>query len=71
MRGPPEDHLRESRKRNLLVEEETVLLQELVLGDVAGQDVVGGEIAAVEGEEEIAEPGVGCLGERVQDRVQE
>lgn len=35
------------------------------------QDVVGGEIAAVEGEEEITEPSVWRRGEGVEDRVEE
>lgn len=46
-------------------------LEQVVLADVAGKYVVGSQVAAVEGEEEVAEPVVGGFGERVQDRVQE
>ena len=54
VRGPAEDHLRQRGERDLLVEEDAVLGEEFVLGDVTCQDVVGGEVAAVEGEEEVA-----------------
>ena len=46
-------------------------LQQLVLADVAGQNVVGGQISTVEGEEQLAEPVVRGLGQRVENRVQE
>ena len=65
VRGAAEDHLGQCGQRDLLVQEEAVLLEQLVLGDVAGEDVVGGEVAAVEGEEEVAEPGVRRLGHGV------
>jgi hypothetical protein len=48
-----------------------VFFQERVLGDVVGKDAVGGEIAAVEGEEEVAQPGVLGFVEGVEDRVEE
>lgn len=47
-----------------------MLLKQLVLGDVAGQDIVRSKVAAVEGKQEVAQPAVRRLGERVQDRVQ-
>lgn len=60
-----EDHLRERGQRDLLVQEDAVLLQQAVLGDVARQHVVGRQVAAVEGEEEVPQPGVRRLRERV------
>lgn len=45
--------------------------EELIFGDVAGEDVVGGQVASVEGEEEVAEPGVGRVDEGVEDWVEE
>ena len=66
-----EDGFSESGEGDLLVEEDLVLFEELVLADVYGEDVVGCQVATVEGEEEIAQPGVGSLGERVEDWVQE
>lgn len=45
--------------------------EELVLADVAGQHVVRSEIAPVEGEKEVAKPGVRRFRERVEDRVHE
>lgn len=71
VRGPTEDHLRQRGQGDLLVQENAVLLEQLVLGDVSGEDVVGGQVAAVEGEQELAQPAVRRLGEGVQDRVQE
>lgn len=71
VRGPVEDHLRERGQRDLLVQEDAVVLEQAVLGDVAREHVVGRQVAAVEGEEEVAQPGVRGLRERVQDRVQE
>jgi hypothetical protein len=47
-----------------------VRLQQLVLADVTCQHVVGGEVATVEGEEQLAEPVVRGLVQRVEDRVQ-
>lgn len=71
VRRPTEDHLCQRGQRDLLIQEDPVGLEQLVLADVTGQHVVGGQIAAVEGEEEVAEPVVGGFGERVQDWVQE
>lgn len=45
--------------------------KQLVLADVPGQDVIRGQVAAVESEEEIAQPGVWRLRERIQHGVQE
>lgn len=71
MRRAPEDHLRQRGKRNLLVHEHAVRLEQLVLANVAGEHVVCGQIAPVEGEEQVAQPVVWCLGQGIQDRVQE
>jgi hypothetical protein len=65
MRGTVEDHLRECRERDLLVQEYPVGLQQLVLADVTGQHIVGSQITPVEGEEKLAEPVVRGLSERV------
>lgn len=67
VRGPPEDRLRQRGQRDLHVQEIAVRFEEFVLGDVAGQDIVGRQIAAIECEEEVAEPGVRCFGQRVRD----
>lgn len=48
-----------------------MFFEELVLADVSGEHVVRGQVAAVEGEEEVAKPGVRGFGERVEDRVHE
>jgi hypothetical protein len=66
-----EDHFCQRRERDLLVQELTVRLQQLVLADVAGQHVVGGQVATVEGEEQLAEPVVRGLVQRVENWVQE
>jgi len=66
-----EDHLRQRGQGDLLVEEGLVRLEQLVLVDVAGEDIVGCQVAAVEGEEQLAQPVVRCLGQGVQDRVEE
>lgn len=71
VRRAAEDHLRQRGQGNLLVQEDPVRLEQLVLADVAGQHVVGGQVAAVEGEEEVAQPVVRGFGQRVEDRVQE
>lgn len=71
VRWTTEDHLCQRGQRDLLVQEDPVGLEQLVLADIPGQHVVGCQVAAVEGEEEVAEPVVGGFGERVQDRVQE
>ena len=68
--GTTEDSLSQGGERDLLVEEDLVLFEKLVLGDVDGQDVVGGQVATVEGEEEVAQPGVGCFGEGIEHWVQ-
>lgn len=47
-----------------------MLLKQRDFGDVAGEDVVCGQVAAVEGEEQVAEPRVGCVDERIEDRVE-
>lgn len=46
-------------------------LEELVLADVACEDIVGGQVAAVESEKELAKPVVRCLGQGIQNRVKE
>lgn len=71
MGRPTEDCFSKSGEGDLLVEENLVLFEELVLADVYGEDVVGCQVAPVEGEEEIAQPGVRGLGERVEDWMQE
>ena len=71
MRGAAENRLREGGERDLLVQEGLVFLEEGHLCDVAGQHVVGGEIAAVEGEEQVAQPGVRGADEAVEDGVQQ
>jgi hypothetical protein len=48
-----------------------VRAQQRVAGGVALQRAVGGQVAAVEGEEEAAQPVVRPAGEGVEDRVQE
>lgn len=67
---PAEDHLRQRGERDLLIQERAVFFEEAILGDIAGEDVVGGEIAAVEREEEIAEPVVGSFGQGIEDGVE-
>lgn len=42
VRRAAEYHFRQCRKRDLLVEEKAVGMEELVLGDVAREDVIGG-----------------------------
>lgn len=71
VRRAVEDHLCKRRQRDLLVQEIPVRLQQLVLADVAGQHVVGGQVAAVKGEEQVAQPVMRGLRQRVQDRVQQ
>ena len=71
MGGTTEDHLRQRGQGDLLVEEDLVGLKKLVLADVACKDVVGGQVAAVESEEELAKPVVRCLGQGIQNRVKE
>lgn len=48
-----------------------MLLKQRDFGDVAGEDVVCRQVAAVEGKEQVAEPRMGCVDERVEDRVEE
>ena len=45
--------------------------QQGAFGEVGGERCVGGEVAAVEGEEKIAQPGVRGRGEGVEDGVQQ
>lgn len=71
MRRAAEHHLRQRGERNLLVQEHPVRLEQLVLANVAGQHVVCGQVASVEGEEQVTQPVVWCLGQGIQDRVQE
>lgn len=66
-----EDHLCQRGEGDLLVEEDLVRLEQLVLADVAGEHVVGGQIAAVECEKQLAQPVVRCLGQGIKDRVEE
>jgi hypothetical protein len=66
-----ENRLRESGEGDLLVQEGLVFFQEGHLGDVAGQHVVGAEVAAVEGEEQVAQPGVRGADEGVEDGMQQ
>lgn len=66
-----EDRLRECSEGDLLVQEGLVFLEEGHLCDVAGQHVVGGQVAAVEGEEQVAQPGVRGADEAVEDGVQQ
>lgn len=46
-------------------------LEQFVLADVAGEHVVAGQIATVEGEEQLAQPVMRGLGQGIQDRVQQ
>ena len=69
VRGTTEDHLCEGGEGDLLVQEDAVLFQEWVLGDVASQHIVGRQVAAVEGEQQVAQPGVLGFGERVENGV--
>lgn len=71
MRRAAEDHLRQRGERNLLVEEHAVRFEQLVLADVARKHVVCSQVAPVEGEEQVAQPVVWCLGQGIQDGVQE
>lgn len=71
MGRPAEYQLRQRGERDLLVEEEAVLLEERLLGDVVAEDVVGGEVAPVESEDEVSQPGIWSILERVENRVKE
>ena len=48
-----------------------MLLEQGHFRDIAGQHVVGDQVAAVEGEEQVAQPRVRRVDERVEDRVQQ
>lgn len=48
-----------------------MLSEEFVLGDIAGEDVVGGKITAIESKEEVTEPSVLCWNQRFEDWVEE
>lgn len=71
VRRTAEHHLCEGGQGDLLVQEIPVRLQQLVLADVAGEHVVGGQVATVKGEEQLAQPVMRGLGQGVQDRVQQ
>lgn len=66
-----EDGLGEGGEGDFLVEEGFVLREGFILGEVGFEDVVRAQVAAVEGVEEVAQPGVRGGGERGQDGVQE
>ena len=69
---PAENSLRERGERYLLPEKGLVLLEQGRAGDVCLEHGVGGQVAAVEGEEEVAQPGVlWALAQGVEDGVQE
>ena len=56
MRWAPEDGLRQSGEVDLLLQVIRMLAQQLVIVDVVRQCIVGGKVAAVEGEDEVTEP---------------
>ena len=58
VRRAAEDGLGERREGDFLVQEGFVLGEQGALGQVGLEDAVGGQVAAVEGEQEVAEPGV-------------
>ena len=66
-----EDGLGEGGEGDFLVEEGLVGLEQRGFGQVGLEDGVGGQIAAVEGEEEVAEPGVRGRLQGGEDGVQE
>jgi hypothetical protein len=55
-----ENGLCQSCERDLLIQESFVLFKQGVLADVSDQSVVGKEIATVESEEQVTQPGVWC-----------
>lgn len=72
VRWAAKDQLGQCREGDLLVEEDLVGVEEGIFVEVVGEAVEGGEIAAVEGEEEVTEPGVRVWWfESVEDRVEE
>lgn len=71
VRWAAEDSLGESRQTDLLVEEVLVLLEQVILAHVCGQDVVGAQVTLVEGDDQITQPGVLCALECVEDGVKE
>ena len=68
---PAEDRFGEGRERDLLPEKGLVVLEQPALRQVVLQHVVGDQVAPVEGEEQVPQPGVLRLEQRVEDRVQE
>lgn len=71
VRRAPEHRFCQRRKRDLLPEEGLVLLEERAAGEVGFKDAVRGEVAPVEGEEEVDEPAVRGVGEGAEDGVEE
>lgn len=71
VRRAAEHRLRQRRQVDLHVQEGLVALEQRVLAHVARQHVVRREVAAVEGEEQIAQPGVRRRRQAVEDRVQQ
>ena len=71
VRGAAEDGFGEGAEADFLPEEGLVGREEGGFGQVVFGGGEGGEVAAVEGEEEVAEPGVRGRDERVEDGVQE
>lgn len=71
MRRAAEHGLGERREADLLAEKFGLLLEQGLLREVAGEPVEAGEVAGVEGEEQLAQPGVFGVFERVEDGVQE
>jgi len=71
VRRAAENRLSERREGDFLGEEVAVGGQLRGLGEVRLEAVVGGEVAAVEGEEQVAQPGVGRGDEAVEDGVQQ
>lgn len=71
MRWPSKYRLRQSRKRDFLEQEHLILRKEFILRNVLGQNIVCGKVTTVKGEEEVAEPGVWSICERMEDWVQQ
>ena len=71
VRGPAEDSLGQRGEGDFLVEEFFVRGQGGIRCDVGGQPVVGRQVAPVEGEKELAQPGVRRVGQAVEDGVQQ
>lgn len=69
--GAAEDRFRKRGERDLLVQESLVLVQQGGFGEVRFEDVVSGQVAPVEGVEEVTQPGVGGGCQGVEDGVEE